>query len=328
MESTITLDQFRSFSKNYFSLDASLKPSKKNKFSKLVKNKTACPQDLSASLAQSREKLFAFFRSQFDLFRNELEFGYSLLFYGIGSKLGVLEEFCLEKLPDCPIIIVDAFTNKFSPEAFARQFLKHLTEAPLDQDLPVEALYSQICSSLGVKIVLLFCGIENVSLETLNLISFLAENENILFITMSENLDFQSSLSPILLKRFKFVFHDLTTFVPYNFEFGALNSVLPETRDNSSNLKKLEGAKFVWASLPTKSQKLYKLIVEYLSAGSKKLTLGDLAKLALAQFLIPNEQVLRPMLGEFIDHELLAVEEADDSLSVPFTGEELQSFVQ
>ena len=332
MDSSTALGPFRSFSKNFFSLDISLKPSKKNKFSKLVKNKTAYPQDISPQLASSREKLFTFFRSQFDLFRNELEFGYSLLFYGFGSKLGILEEFCLEKLPDFPIIIVDAFTSKFSPDAFARQFLKHLNDQPVDQNLPTEVLYSKICSCLCTKFVLLFCGIENIPLEALNLISFLAENENISFITMIENPDFLSSLTPILLKRFKFVFHDLTTFVPYSFEFGALNgNVEPagEARETSANSKRIEGAKFVWASLPVKSQKLYKLIAQQQSAekSKQKLSLRDLVNLALAQFIIPNEQALRPMLGEFIDHQLLSLDDADDTLSIPFTEEELKSFV-
>ena len=314
---SIALGPFRAFAANYFyQYDEALKTSKKKKFSKLVKNSVVQVEDLSAGLASGKNQLHSAFRSQFDQFRFELEMGFSLLFYGFGSKIELIEEFCIQRLPDSPIIIVDALSYKFNPAEFGLQLKSHLSgDSSIGRDTELEALYSSLCTDLSQmqsRMTLLLCGLEKLQVEDLKLISMIAQVQNIFFIAMIENPDFVAqSLESRLQKRFQFVFHDLTTFVPYNYELGSIaDSIAAEEHRTEMPRKSLESIKYVLASLPAKSLKLLKLLVDAQLRG-KPLSRAQTARLAMDSFIISSENGLLLLLNEFIDHQIMQITDQD-----------------
>lgn len=313
---SVALGPFRAFASNYFNqYDESLKISKKKKFSKIVKKASVVVEDINDSLKQGRDHLLTIIRSQFNQFRFELEFGFSLLFYGLGSKIEPIEEFCIHGLPDCPIIIVDALSYKFNSLEFGMQLKTHLTGRAPTKDIEADALYSSLCddlSSSSKRTALLFCGLDRVHSEDLKLISMIAQEESLFFISMIENLDFiPQFIDARLQKRFNFVFHDITTFMPYNYELGALAD-MANSKENSVELQKksLETVKYVLSSLPAKSLKLLKHILDAQLKG-KALTRAQTSNLAIDNFIISSETGLMPLLNEFLDHQILQITEED-----------------
>ena len=71
-------------------------------------------------LSQSGNNQFhSAFHLQYDRSRFELEKGFFLLLYGFGCRTELIEEFCIQRLPDCPVIVVEALS--FSPFEFGLQ---------------------------------------------------------------------------------------------------------------------------------------------------------------------------------------------------------------
>lgn len=316
------LGAFRSFAFNYFQVDNSIKTSRKKKFSKTFKGAKMATGNFSNSVKSQLEVLESSHIKQFPQFRAELDCGFSLLFYGVGSKLDIIEKLCLEQLADYPIFIIDNFSFKFVAQDFGDQLLAHF-DLKISQVVSLDMLFSSISCCIKERVMFLWCGMENLSNEEISLISLLADNPNVRFISMIENANFLENFDSIIEKRFNFIFHDLTTFQNYTFEFGAISrSTKKEKIDDKQH--SIDGVAFVLASLPEKSKKLFILVAEMQLSG-KNLEKSQLAALAVANFLISSEKLLN--LAEFLDHELFILESEREVVKIPYSNQEISGIL-
>jgi origin recognition complex subunit 2 len=156
-----------------------------------------------------------------------------------------------------------------------------------------------------------------------------------------------------LRDQFNFVFHDCTTFTPFDAEFNVVEEVHNLLGRKGRRVGGKEGVQFVLKSLPENAQNLYRvLLTELLSmvdegqnaeddlddvdcAGDPKDELGIefrmLYQKASEEFIASSEMMFRTLLKEFHDHQMIT-SRMDTSgmeiLGVPLSREEMEGVLE
>lgn len=231
----------------------------------------------------ARDKLYELQTKLFPQYWFELTQGFSLLFYGVGSKREFLERYVFEYLSQnlvsdessvgVPCVVV----NGYNPTCNYRDVFKDISRALLPQELSRNEtkywgnhviLHIQKMIELykneppDIRLVIVIHNLDGPSLRKDNFQTMLCYLALIRQVAVVASVD--HIYAPILWDNFKaqnynFVFHDVSNYEPLAVE-SSFKDVMKMNRNNTAS--GAEGAKFVLESLTHNTKRMYKVLLE------------------------------------------------------------------
>lgn len=292
----------------------------------------------------SKDFLTSLYRTMFTQWFFELSQGYSLLYYGIGSKRNLLLEFVTSTIPETvPVLVV----NGYNPATNFKELLNSLIHIFVDDSLTklpkntpdllqtvvrhLESKRKSQASSHDLvelklpKVVILIHNIDGESLrsdKSQSYLSTLASIPEVWLVASSDHINAPVMWDAAKLALYNFLWHDLTTYESYAVETSFEDPLsLGKIRTAAGN----KGVKYVLSSLTLKARGLYRVLIchqietmtnELHGTGNiedQRNTPGSvqfgiefklLYQKCVEEFLVSNELNFRTMLTEFLDHKM------------------------
>ena len=216
--------------------------------------------------------------------------GFSICLYGWGSKRQLVTrfaEYVSSRMQPPPKIII---VNGYVPKTTVRTILSILAETVMGDSLPnrlsgqpseiVDAIFSHLASHPPSSKILLFVNsVDAAPLRrhnTQSILARLASHSNIHLLATTDTPTSQLLWDGTLRSQFKFVFHDCTTYAPYDAEISVVDDVHELLGRKGHRIGGKEGAAFVLKSLPENARNLYRvLLTEILTVLADGMTLED-----------------------------------------------------
>ncbi|KAH7882771.1 origin recognition complex, subunit 2 [Phlebopus sp. FC_14] len=330
----------------------------------------------------------------FKRYARELAEGFNLLFYGFGSKRALLNKFATECLSKRGHVVV---VNGFQPTTTLKDILSSIEQVPGIQSMHMSSTSAEQQtqrihdffadeSSSKLRSRHLYLVVHNIDSPTMrspkikNVFSLLALNPNIHLVASVDRLNApllwssseilarkvpassSESKKTIVPKRgYAWLWHDLTTLAPYDFEltFADRSSISGASalsnggRSARQDLALAGGpltetaVTHVLAAVTAKAKKLFALLgakqnenIEAAGNGASSddlkqhgLTYDALFSAARDAFVATSDTALRSLLGEFRDHGLVLSASqggpgSGETLWIPLRRERLAKILQ
>ncbi|OGM39802.1 origin recognition complex subunit 2 [Aspergillus bombycis] len=299
----------------------------------------------------------------------EFEQGYNICLYGYGSKRPLLQNFAewlYQKNSSAPPSIV--VVNGHTPNISIRSIFATIVTAVLGADIPsklgsqpievLELLQSVLKSRSSQRpITVLINSINAPPLRRAAnqaLLARLAATPKIHLLVTADTPNYLLMWDISLRDQFNFVFHDCTTFAPFDTEFDVVEEVHNLLGRKGRRAGGKEGVEFVLKSLPENARNLYRLLLtEIISMfdeghnsddemdggagrdGDGKDDVGiefrSLYQKATEEFIASSEMMFRTLLKEFHDHQMIT-SRLDPSgmeiLGVPLPRDEMEGVLE
>ncbi|KAE8321772.1 origin recognition complex subunit 2-domain-containing protein [Aspergillus sergii] len=299
----------------------------------------------------------------------EFEQGYNICLYGYGSKRPLLQNFAewlYQKNSSAPPSIV--VVNGHTPNISIRSIFATIVTAVLGADIPskmgsqpievLELLQSVLKSRSSQRpITVLINSIDAPPLRRAAnqaLLARLAATPKIHLLVTADTPNYLLMWDISLREQFNFVFHDCTTFAPFDTEFDVVEEVHNLLGRKGRRVGGKEGVEFVLKSLPENARNLYRLLLtEIISMfdeghnsddemdggagrdGDGKDEVGiefrTLYQKATEEFIASSEMMFRTLLKEFHDHQMIT-SRLDPSgmeiLGVPLPRDEMEGVLE
>ncbi|KAG0682314.1 Origin recognition complex subunit 2 [Pichia californica] len=282
---------------------------------------------------KSLNKLYYF---QFSQWLFELQEGFNLAFYGIGSKRNLLfkflQEFVLPLQSNAKCVVINGYNTEFN----LRMLMREIWKISFGKPLPLFRETRESCNLTHIefmkaknknnKLYILLHNIDGDSLRNDDLqymLSQLALISQISLICSLDNLNMPIFWDASVLSNFNFIWHNTSTFQSY---FTEVSFKDPLSLGKTDQLVGSRGAKYVLSSLTGNAKNLYKtLILQQLekidtyigddvklldnrgnTKGSIKtcVSLREFYEICVAEFIISNDISFRTILGEFVEHKM------------------------
>ncbi|KAE8367740.1 origin recognition complex subunit 2-domain-containing protein [Aspergillus caelatus] len=299
----------------------------------------------------------------------EFDQGYNICLYGYGSKRPLLQNFAewlYQKNSSTPPSIV--VVNGHTPNISIRSIFATIVTAVLGADIPskmgsqpievLELLQSVLKSRSSQRpITVLINSIDAPPLRRAAnqaLLARLAATPKIHLLVTADTPNYLLMWDISLRDQFNFVFHDCTTFAPFDTEFDVVEEVHNLLGRKGRRVGGKEGVEFVLKSLPENARNLYRLLLtEIISMfdeghnsddemdggagrdGDGKDEVGiefrALYQKATEEFIASSEMMFRTLLKEFHDHQMIT-SRLDPSgmeiLGVPLPRDEMEGVLE
>ena len=273
-------------------------------------------QNPHAADVQNLEHLHA---ESFPQWQFELTEGFSLCLYGFGSKRLLLESFAKHIHANQPdpkthrIIVINGYAH-----AITMKEILSLICRTVDPSKPTTAqstiLMQSLAASLSsgdMRLTLIINSIDAGPLRKLSsqaMLSQLAAHPQIDLICSADTPDFPLLWDVGIRSAFNFIFHDCTTFAPFNVELHVVDEVNELLGRNSRQVNGRDGVAFVLKSLPENARNLFRLLVgEVLVALDGDGEMGGtevgveyrmIYNKAVEEFICTSEMAFRTLLKE------------------------------
>lgn len=306
---------------------------------------------------KEKEKLVKTYKEMYTQWYFELSQGFSLIFFGVGSKrrllLDYVEEY-LTQMVNVPTIVV----NGYNPATVFKEILMTIVSILNLEKVPrrLSDLVNHIVEHFenkasSPKLILLVHNIDGPGLrddKTQIYLSKLASVKQILVLASVDHINAPLLWDSVSLHNFNFLWHNTTTFSDYLTEtsFQDLMS-LGQTQKSAGS----KGAKYVLSSLTANSRSLYRVLVSDQlqnmedDQSSKKVHSDNQFKgtikhaleykkfftLCAEEFISSNEINFRTMLMEFVEHKMAVLtkdQSGTEMVFIPFSLEELQKLLE
>ncbi|KAI9862881.1 MAG: Origin recognition complex subunit 2 [Trichoglossum hirsutum] len=303
-------------------------------------------------------------RSSFGQWWFEMSEGFSVCLYGFGSKRGLVMRFAewLERREEGSKIVV---VNGYLPNVGVREVMNTIATAVLGQSnlklsgpTPAEMLESLLSlltthqrktKDPKLLITLLIHSLDSPSLRppnTQSLLSTLSTHPAIRLLCTTDHPTAPLLWPTSLRESYNFLFHDTTTFAPYDAEIDVVDTVEEVLGRKGRRAGDREGLMFVLRSLPGNARRLFGLLISELLAMSDGGNSGDedddcdeyhhnsakttttaaaprtanrppeptgipyptLYQKATQQFICTSDLAFRTLLKEFHDHQMLVTQ--------------------
>jgi origin recognition complex subunit 2 len=310
----------------------------------------------------------------------EIGSGFNICLYGYGSKRSITERFTARlyeylsgnapykgsKKKKPQVVVV----NAYSPGTTLKEILTTVASAvnPKQSKFPNQpsALLSYITEYLTANppphpIPVIINSLDSPYLRkppVPSILATLAAHPEISLVCTVDTPNFPLLWDVGLKSQFNFVFHDATTFAPYDAELDVVESVNELLGRSGRRVGGRDGIGFVLRSLPENARSLFRILVtEQLAlllmddeAGTEALPASSRSKAkkpasteaqgveyrvlyhkAVEQFVCSSEVGFRTLLKEFHDHQM--IESRKDAMGtewllVPFRQEELEGLAE
>ncbi|KAJ9244602.1 hypothetical protein DTO207G8_2333 [Paecilomyces variotii] len=319
---------------------------------------------------EEKEFLVAVHRRSFPQWNFELSEGFNVCLYGYGSKRGLVQQFAdwlYKRYPSPPtIVVVNGYTSGIS----VRTIFATIVGAVMGADTPsklgsqpaevLDLLQSALQSRpRDAPIAVLINSIDAPPLRrgaSQALLARLAAIPSVHLLATADTMNFALMWDIGVRDQFNFVFHDCTTFTPYEAEINVVDEVHSLLGRKGRRIGGKEGVGFVLKSLPENARNLYRvLLTELLS------TMGDgavsdeeddggeararggapgeeigiefrtLYQKAAEEFIASSEMMFRTLLKEFHDHQMITSRmdgSGTEILGVPLSREEMEGVLE
>lgn len=314
----------------------------------------------------------------------ELEEGFNICLYGYGSKRSITERFAAhlyqylaeippyqgsKKTPRVAVVngYVSGTTLKEVLTTISSIILPSSTKPPNQPALLLDFILEHLSTYPPPRPVpVILNSIDSPYLRkspTPSMLARLAANPSISLICTADSPNFPLLWDVGLKTQFKFLFHDATTFAPYDAEIDVVESVNELLGRSGRRVGGRDGVGFVLRSLPENARSLYRILVmEQLAldimeqglddqddvtatTNNKKSTQSKTAvhesnqgveyrvlyHKAVQEFACSSEVGFRTLLKEFHDHQMIESRKdtmGTERLWVPFRQEELEGLAE
>jgi origin recognition complex subunit 2 len=308
-------------------------------------------------------------RRSFPQWDFEFSQGFNICLYGYGSKRRLTQSFAdwlYRRHRSTPPSVV--IVNGHTPNLSIRSIFATIVTAVLGADIPskmgaqpvevLELLQSALRSRPDQDPITVFINsIDAPSLRRATnqaLLARLAATPKIHLLVTADTPNFLLMWDISLRDQFNFVFHDCTTFTPFDAEFDVVEEVHNLLGRKGRRVGGKEGVEFVLKSLPENAQNLYRvLLTELLSMmdedlnGEDDMDNGDgavdvpkdeigiefraLYQKASEEFIASSEMMFRTLLKEFHDHQMITSRmdaSGMEILSVPLSRNEMEGVLE
>ncbi|KAF7588033.1 Origin recognition complex subunit 2 [Aspergillus hancockii] len=308
-------------------------------------------------------------RRSFPQWKFEFEQGFNICLYGYGSKRPLLQNFAdwlYQKNSSAPpsIVVVNGHTRNIS----IRSIFATVVTAILGADIPskmgaqpievLELLQSALKSRSSQKpITVLINSIDAPPLRraaSQALLARLAATPKIHLLATADTPNYLLMWDISLRDQLNFVFHDCTTFAPFDIEYDVVEEVHNLLGRKGRRVGGKEGVEFVLKSLPENARNLYRLLLtEIISMfdeghnsedemdggvggnGDAKDEMGIefrvLYQKATEEFIASSEMMFRTLLKEFHDHQMITSRldaSGMEILGVPLPRDEMEGVLE
>lgn len=318
-----------------------------------------------------KEFLASVHRRSFPQWNFELEQGFNICLYGYGAKRNLIQQFAdwLYHRYSCAapsIVVVNGNTHNIS----IRSIFATIVTAVLGAEIPsklgsqpvevLELLQSVLKARPSQKpITVLINSIDAPPLRrAVNqaLLGRLAATPKIRLLATADTPNFLLMWDINLRDQFNFVFHDCTTFAPFDAETDVVEEVHSLVGRKSRRAGGKEGVGFVLKSLPENARNLYRLLLAELlsvmdeghnsdddmdgqAAGREGHGPGEetgiefriLYQKASEEFIASSEMMFRTLLKEFHDHQMITARmdtSGGEILGVPLSRDEMEGVLE
>ncbi|RAH81856.1 putative origin recognition complex subunit 2 [Aspergillus japonicus CBS 114.51] len=313
----------------------------------------------------------------------EFDQGFNICLYGYGSKRRLLQEFAdwqyrrhshdnedddtTSTAASPPSVVI---VNGHTPGVSIRSIFATIVTAVLGADIPSkmgsqpQEVLELLQSSLNARdsdsppITVLINSIDAPSLRRATnqaLLARLAATPQINLLATADTPNVLLMWDLNLRDQFNFVFHDCTTFAPFDAEFDVVEEVSALLGRKGQRVGGKEGVEFVLKSLPENARNLYQLLLTELLSASDEGHLSDdegedggggggargedaagiefraLYQKAAEEFIASSEMMFRTLLKEFHDHQMITSRmdaSGMEILGVPLAREEMEGVLE
>jgi origin recognition complex subunit 2 len=297
-----------------------------------------------------RDFLLELHQKAFHQWAFELRNDFNICLYGYGSKRAALASFAHyihEEHESTPIIVI---VNGFRPDITSLDILLTIASTLLPPHVKLPSVPNTLLTLLletldarppSSPLHLLINSIDASSLRrgsnTQSALASLAAHPSVRLVATSDTPNFLQLWDASLRTRFRFLFHDCTTFAPFDAEIDAVESVNELLGRSGRRLGGRDGVGYVLRSLPENARHLFRILVAEQMVLAEE---GDdsntgveyriLYQKAREELVCSTEHQLQTLLKEFYDHQM--VESRRDALGterllVPFRKDELESLL-
>lgn len=219
------------------------------------------------------KRLKQYHKRAFDQWIFELEEGFNICLYGHGSKRELAMDFVeymyvqAEKPPKTVVV------NGYTPGLTIRDVLTTLASVVLPKNLKLPAhppkVLELILSTLSDKppsqpIRLVIHSLDHAKLRkpaTQALLARLAAHRSISMVATCDTPNFPLLSDTTLLRQFRWLYHDATTFQPYAAEIDVVEEVNALLGRSGRRLDGKDGVGYVLKSLPENARNLFRILV-------------------------------------------------------------------
>ncbi|XP_077484068.1 origin recognition complex subunit 2 isoform X1 [Amblyomma americanum] len=263
--------------------------------------------------AKHCERLLVHYRTCFSHWLALLREGFSLLLYGPGSKIKLLQKFKEEKLADFANITLNGFNPALSYMEILSSILQCIPGSESTLSPQVDHIVEHFSREGAEDIFILINNIDGLNLRNAKaqeMLSTLSTARHIHIVASVDHINAALLWNQEMLRTFRFVWINATTFEPY-----VLESSLEPLKSSASNT--LSSLKHVFCSLTPNARKIFLLIARHqlVSADSPAyagMSFHDCYHRCREAFLVNSDLTLRAQLREFLDHMLLKIKKGHD----------------
>ncbi|KAF2796299.1 ORC2-domain-containing protein [Melanomma pulvis-pyrius CBS 109.77] len=321
----------------------------------------------------------------FDQWIFELEEGFNICLYGYGSKRTIVDQFVAhlyQHLTECAhykgskktpaVVVVNGYTSGTTVKDILATIASIAIPSKLKMPNQPASLLAYILDYLSESppphpIPIIVNSIDTPQLRkspTPSMLATLASSPHINLICTVDTPSFPLLWDVGLKALYQFLFHDTTTFAPYDAEIDIVESVNDLLGRSGRRIGGRDGVGFVLRSLPENARSLFKILVEEqlgllltddgadfdqddmpATVRNKKIIAAKhtssesaqgveyrvLYHKAVEEFVCSSEVGFRTLLKEFHDHQM--VESRKDAMGterlwIPFRQEELEGLAE
>ncbi|RXN00258.1 Origin recognition complex subunit 2 [Acipenser ruthenus] len=268
----------------------------------------------------------------------QLQLGFNIVLFGLGSKRTLLEKFRTSMLLGSIHVVI----NGFFPSITIRSILNSITEEvleheghfrnPLDQ---MDFIVKTLKEDPDLQLFLLIHNIDGQMLrgdKTQQILGQLAAIPNLHLIASIDHINAPLSWDQFKMSQFNWLWYETTTYQPYIEETSYENSLLVK----QSGALALSSLTHVMRSLTPNARGIFRLLAEFQLENKDNpsytgLSFQDFYQRCREAFLVNSDITLRTQLTEFRDHKLIRTKKGADGveyLIIPIETGTLSDFLE
>lgn len=258
--------------------------------------------------------------------------GFSMLFYGFGSKRSLLQTFAKETLLDGGCIVWDGYSPQVSARGIIQTVAKTLSNKNVRSGQPQECIEAIRAEGPDRYMYVVIHNIDGPNLRDKADQALLGELAALPNIHLAASVDHVNA--PLLWDQatyiqFNWVWKKASTYQTYDSEISNRLRITNGIRQTATQ----KSAETVLRSMVRNAREVFRVLAEHQledpEAGGASFT--HLFRMCRERFLVSSEAALRAHLTEYVDHELVKLrQQADgsDLLLIPLDEDALKAAVQ
>ncbi|KAK7945100.1 hypothetical protein WMY93_000828 [Mugilogobius chulae] len=278
------------------------------------------------------------YRQHFSKWMLQLQLGFNVLVYGLGSKKSLLEDFRISQLSQELHVVINGFfpsiTLKSILNALTSEVLEHhgSFRTPTDQ---IQFISQTLKDSQDLQVYLIIHNIDGPMLrgeKTQSALAQLASLPNLHLVASIDHINGPLVWDQFKQSQFNWLWWECVTFQHYAEETSYENSLLVQ----QTGALALSSLTHVLRSLTPNARGIFKLLVKFQLENKDNpsytgLSFQDFYQRCREAFLVNSDLTLRTQLTEFRDHKLIRTRKGADGveyLIVPVEANTLVDFLE